>query len=121
MTPGDTARLLGACAAYDQRTVGKADAAAWHLVLADLQYADAEQAVIAWYREHRERIMPSDVIAGVRAIRNERLCGVTSEAIAEAFGIDGDDPKYLAKVQARYREIANGNQLAPLRAIGGAR
>lgn len=61
MTPGDVARLLAKAAAFDQRTVGAADVAAWHEALADLPAADAMDAVTAHYREHEHRLMPAQV------------------------------------------------------------
>lgn len=73
MTPAETAELLGMCAAFDRRTVGRADVTAWHLVLHDVDFSDAQQAVAAHYRDHREWIMPSDVRTGVRRIRNARI------------------------------------------------
>jgi hypothetical protein len=72
MTPGDTARVLGACALYDNRTVGVADAAAWHKVIGDLDAADAIEAVTRHYAESTERIMPAHVRRLAAEIRRER-------------------------------------------------
>lgn len=73
MTPAETAKLLRAAAAYDRRTVGEADVAAWHLAVRDLPLDDALTAVVDHYRESRDFLMPSDVVAGVRRVRSERL------------------------------------------------
>lgn len=73
MTPAQTAELLGMCAAFDRRTVGRADVTAWHLVLQDVDYTDAQQAVADHYRDNHDWIMPSDVRAGVRRIRDARI------------------------------------------------
>jgi hypothetical protein len=61
MTLDETIDLLATCAAYDRRTIGKTDAVAWHAVVGDLPFADAQQAVFAHYAESREWIMPADV------------------------------------------------------------
>lgn len=73
MTPAQIAELLGMCAAFDRRTVGRADVTAWHLVLGDLDNHDAQQAVADHYRETREWIMPADVRRGVKTIREARI------------------------------------------------
>lgn len=73
MTPDETVDLLTLAAAFDQRTVGEGDAFAWQAVVGDLRFIDARQAVIAYYTENRERIMPSDVRQRVREMRNERI------------------------------------------------
>jgi len=72
MTPGDTARVLATCAMYDNRTVGMADAAAWHKVIGELDVADAIEAVTRHYTESTERIMPAHVRRIVAEIRRER-------------------------------------------------
>jgi hypothetical protein len=53
--------LLSVAAAYDQRTVGNADIAAWTLALGELDFDRARDAVVAHYREQTRRIMPADV------------------------------------------------------------
>lgn len=72
MTPGDVARVLTACALYDYRRISEADAAAWHAVLADLDVADALEAVRRHYRDSTERAMPAHIRRGVRDIRDDR-------------------------------------------------
>ena len=61
MQPADAAILLAKCAAFDNRTVGRADAEAWAEALDDVRLPDALAAVTVWYRDNRERIMPADV------------------------------------------------------------
>jgi hypothetical protein len=63
--------VLGAAAAYDQRTAGRADAEAWARALPDIAPDEAARAVVAWYSRRRDRIMPSDVRALVTAARND--------------------------------------------------
>lgn len=72
MTPGDAARVLGACALYDNRTVGTADAAAWFKVIGDLDAADAIEAVTRHYADSTDRIMPAHIRRIVKQIREER-------------------------------------------------
>lgn len=80
MTPGDTARLLAACAMYDFRAVETADAAAWHHVIGDVDYDDAMEAVRRHYQSSTDRMMPAHVRQGVKAIREERRGKEPSEA-----------------------------------------
>jgi len=76
VSPAETAKVLAAAAAFDQRTVGTADVAAWHSALHEIDYADARDAVTRHYRTTAERIMPVHIlhyageIAAERAQRN---------------------------------------------------
>lgn len=72
MTPADMADVLGACAAYDGRTIGISDVAAWHKSIGHLDKADAIEAVARYYGAERDRIMPADVARYAREVRNER-------------------------------------------------
>ena len=72
MTPSETAKVLAAAAAFDQRTVGTADVAAWHAALHELDYADARDAVARHYRATAERIMPVHVLHYAGEIEAER-------------------------------------------------
>lgn len=69
MTPGDIARVLAKAAAFDQRTVGAADVAAWHEAVGDLEVGDALAAVTRHYSASTQRIMP----VHVRDIVRDRL------------------------------------------------
>lgn len=72
MKDSDAAVVLALCATFDQRTIGRMDAAAWGRVLGDIDVQDALAAVDTWYASHRERIMPADVLAGAGLIRRRR-------------------------------------------------
>jgi len=72
VTPAEVARVLAKASAFDQRTIGETDVAAWHEILGRLDYADALGAVTRHYTETRERIMPADVIRHARSIREDR-------------------------------------------------
>lgn len=64
MLKSETAILLGLCATFDRRTIGTADVEAWTAVLGDLTFEACRAAVIDYYAESREWIMPSDVRSG---------------------------------------------------------
>lgn len=99
MKPEDTALVLAKCAAYDQRTIGQSDVAAWHEIIGHLQRADALEAVRRWYASHRERIYPSDVIETVRLLGNARATAILA-APAE------HDPVRHQQVMAAVHEMA---------------
>lgn len=71
MTPEETGKLLGICAAYDNRNVDDSVVYAWFRVVGDLPYAECESAVIAHYAESREWIMPADVRTRVRRAQRD--------------------------------------------------
>lgn len=73
MLPSETATLLAMVAAYDRRTVGQADVAAWHTELEPYDLATCTAAVRAHYGESREWLMPGDVVQRVKAIRRDRI------------------------------------------------
>jgi hypothetical protein len=105
MTLDEVALVLGKCAGIDQRTIGRADVLAWHELIGHLQLADALEAVKRWYGARRDRIMPSDIIDGVRAIHNERAHAEPHEVRALPSRFEAD--------QVRDERIARGlDQLA---------
>lgn len=93
MTPGEVARLLAAAAMFDYRKVEKADAQAWHLVLGELPFDDAMEALRRHYAESTDRLMPAHVRQGVRAIRNERAAKTHSEALALPSRFEDDEDR----------------------------
>lgn len=109
MTLDETIDLLTAAAAFDQRTVGQADAMAWHAAVGDLDFTDAQAAVIGHYRDTRERVMPADIRKRVKAIRADRLArGIVPAPPAEL----ADDPgRYAEMIRAQVRRIADGYDL----------
>jgi hypothetical protein len=64
--------VLGHAAAYDNRTASRAEATAWSAALPNITPGAAIDAVVAWYGEHRERVMPADVAAHVRGTQADR-------------------------------------------------
>jgi hypothetical protein len=81
MTPSDAAIVLALCATYDRRTIGRADATAWGRILGDAEVRDALQAVDDWYAQSRDWIMPADVIAGAKRLRDARLAAERRAAL----------------------------------------
>lgn len=59
----DVIKLLTEIAAYDYRRVnfGDMEIEAWFRALDDLAYDDASAAVVSFYRESKDSIMPADV------------------------------------------------------------
>jgi len=107
MTPGDTARVLGACALYDNRTTGIADAAAWHAVIGDLDYDDAMEAVRRHYRDSTDRIMPAHVRRLVKEIRAERRKGEVVRALPGRYDPADDMERQvrMARGQATVAQV----------------
>jgi hypothetical protein len=117
MTPADAAEILGTAAAFDRRTVGKADAHAWADALAGVRFEDAIAAVKHHYATSREFIYPSDVLAIVKAIRAERVraAGDLSDRIPLHIANmpDGDEHTRasLSWLQETARRIGNGENV----------
>jgi hypothetical protein len=72
MNLSQTAKLLSMIAAFNNRTIGEADVAAWQSVLPDVELPDAEEAVRRHYAENTEWLMPAHVRHLVRDIVQER-------------------------------------------------
>lgn len=91
MTPAEMTEVLAACSAYDSRTVGIVDVAAWHKAIGHLDQADALDAVAHHYGTSRDRIMPADINDGCKRIRNERASKRHSEVLAIPSKFELDD------------------------------
>jgi hypothetical protein len=72
VTPAEVAQVLAKCSAYDLRTVGRADVAAWSEILGVVDLADALEAVTRHYRESSDRAMPADVLRHSRSAKQDR-------------------------------------------------
>jgi hypothetical protein len=95
---------LALCAAYDSRTVGRADILAWHDVIGDVPFTDAAQAVKDHYRETVTEIMPSWTSgSGSVAMRRARLVNV--EDIDLVRDVDPDDPQWHRILQGRRARV----------------
>lgn len=110
MTPGDTARVLAKAAAFDQRTVGAADVAAWHEALHDLDTADALAAVTRHYAANEQRLMPVHVRRITAELARERHRIAREEQERRALEAEAAD---RGTVRDRSAEVAD--MLATLR------
>jgi hypothetical protein len=117
MTPADASKLLTLAASFDNRKPDPDAANAWAIALGDLPVKDCADAIVAYYREHREWLMPADVIQRVRKIRRDRL--VTAGEVQPPASIEAiDDPDdfdrayrgWLKNVRDR---IASGHPIDP--------
>lgn len=113
MDRGDAAELLGYCAAFDNRTVGKVDAVAWAASLHDVPLDDDTTAAVArYYGTAPERpgdrlwIQPHHVRAGRLAIRQERL-GTTLPAYEIPDGLE-TGAEFVARRRAQLDAVAAG-------------
>jgi hypothetical protein len=106
MTSDEVWDLLELIASIDRRKVGLTDRQVWEGLVGDLPAADAQAAVIAYYRESREWIMPADVRSRVRALRQDRL---SREIVPAPPPEVTDQPgRYKAELQAGIKRIADG-------------
>jgi hypothetical protein len=109
VTLDETIDLLTTAAAFDRRTVGEADAIAWHAAIGDLSFDDSRAAVVAHYTETSDWVMPAHVRARVRAMRRDRL---TREIIPALPAEIADQPsRYRGELRERIREIADGHSV----------
>ena len=72
MTPAEVARVLAKASAFDQRTIGEADVAAWYEIVARVDLVDALIAVTRHYTETSARIMPADLLRHAKVAREDR-------------------------------------------------
>lgn len=110
--------LLTCAAAYDRRTIGEADVAAWTLAIGDLPFGDAQAAIVAHYSETTDWLMPAHVRTRVKRARELNLA---RHPIPE-LPADPDDPAaYRAELRAAVTQLAAGMQPPRVAAIGSGR
>lgn len=97
--------VLTAAAAFDRRTVDESTAQAWSAALPDIGPDEARDAVVAHYREKRDWIMPADIRAIVRRVRDKRLSELPPIAPPPELA---DNPALEAKW---LREVRKGMRL----------
>jgi len=115
MTPDDAARLLAACAAFDNRQPSQIAMRAWATALKDIPLdQDTFDAVARYYATppkdagQRLWIQPHDVVTHRLAIRSERLANFVYEPPAA-----DRDPHYLGRLRGQLHAIGAGQQSAP--------
>lgn len=120
MTPADTARLLAKAAAFDQRTIGAADVAAWHEAVGDLDAGDALAAVTRHYQRTDQRIMPSHLRQLVTEIDRERRRAIREADEQRAIEAEQavqrtDRSPEIAELVRRIRDVLPADDRAVLR------
>lgn len=103
----ETAKLLGVMASVDRRKVGQADVLVWNGFLRDYSYRDCEQAVLGFFRDSREWLMPADVVQRVRQIRAERLKGAGTPLPPEGQTV-AEWQAWLKETQKRVADGTDG-------------
>lgn len=109
--------LLATAAAFDSRTVGKADLMAWAKAIGDLDYDDASQAIIDHYTESTDWLKPAHVRNRVKNIRRARLANADRMLPAA----DPDAKDYSAKFKVHLKELADGRQVGVALTAGSRR
>lgn len=98
--------LLATAAAYDRRTAGQADITAWHLAIGDLNFHEAQAAVVAHYTEDVDWLMPAHIRTRVKRARELRLA---ARPIPEpAPELTDDQRAYKNDLDSSIRRIADG-------------
>lgn len=109
MNAAEAAELLAHAAAFDHRQPAESETRAWAEALADIPLSDALETVAAWYARTRDRLMPSDVRAAVRARRTDRINRAQLDPPA---GVDPDDTEtYRRWMLAALRATADGQPM----------
>lgn len=109
MTPEEIIDLLTLAAAVDGREVGQADVAAWHMIIGDLDFADARQALVEHYQDSRFKVMPADIRQRVKAVRRARLDrALLAAPPPELVGQPG---KYKAELHRQIAAIASAKDV----------
>lgn len=94
MKISDTVDVLTKIAAFDRRTLGDADVAAWHDVIGDLEREDAMEAVRRHYLSSREWIMPADVRRLAAEVARPRLAGRWAPGM---YGVTREEGEQIAR------------------------
>lgn len=116
MTPSETAELLGLCAAFDRRTIGKTDVLAWQTVLADIDAEAAKAAVTAHYSAETRWIMPADIRQAVLRQRSAAAADYQGPGLtAEIPDADPDDWRaYMTALREQRTRAADGLRPRPV-------
>lgn len=102
MNHSETARLLAAIAAYNNRTIGEADVEAWQSALDDIELTDALAAVKKHYRTSIDWIMPLHVRTLVDEILKERSRPEPSKWAPGQWGVPKEEaPPEITKEHDR--------------------
>lgn len=112
MKKSEAGEALTFCAAFDQRTIGYADAEAWALALPDVPWdATSRQAIADFYtapssdydRDSRRFIQPHHLRTGRSRIRERRLAAIAEPPPNTVEGVG-----YHDELRAVRKAIADG-------------
>lgn len=117
MLKSEIAQLLALIQQFDHRKVSAATVEAWAPVVGDLDFQEAQQAVVGYYRVHREWLYPADIVEGVLRLREQvpvaKRLPPQLMAAAEAAGISPEeaaerqsDPEFVKVLQGQVRRLA---------------
>lgn len=112
----DTAKAVLAKASLYDQTLANPDigiAVAWGRLLERVDLDDALSAVDGHYLAETRRIMPADVVKGVRKIRAERIQRAV-ESVPEADADPDDIGLYLETLRAERRRLGDGESPSPM-------
>lgn len=118
MNPDDTAKLLAACAAFDNRQPSEIAKRAWARALHDIPLDDDCFDAVARYYGTPARdgkrlwIQPADIRVHRDAIRAERLTNFVYEPPTDRL----DDPDYLRRLRSQRYAVGGGQEPAPTHA-----
>jgi hypothetical protein len=73
VTAPEAAALLAIASSFDNRTQNSAATRAWAEALSDIDFDDAQTAIVRHYAATREWVMPSDIRHGVHVIQADRV------------------------------------------------
>jgi hypothetical protein len=107
MTPEDVVDVLTKLSAYDQRTIGEADVAAWFTVLGRYEIQDALIAVEVHYGESSHRAMPSDIKKLTINVREQREARERQVQRRLAIESDPTTRDRSAEVTALVQQVAD--------------
>jgi hypothetical protein len=105
MTRDEVIDVLTCAAAYDRRTIGDTDIAAWTLAIGDLHFPDAQAAVVEHYTETTEWLMPAHVRRLVKRARELRLAARPIPGPPPE--LTDDERAYKATLDANIKRIAD--------------
>jgi hypothetical protein len=120
VTPAETARLLAKIQAYDRRTVGKADIAAWHEAIGDVPYSEALFAVAVHFRSSTEWLLPARLRELVKSARVEQRRQQPHEtrALPSKFETDEERTERIRRGVAMCRAAIRLPETKPARPQG---
>jgi len=124
MNRADVARLLGVAAAFDSRTVGETDVAAWTMALDGLDTDRCRAAIVKHYRTETDRIMPAHIrrlartttgVPGVIPETGEAFCDRCKgmHRPAEPCSVLAIPRGFKAAIGSAFRSVADALDPAP--------